>query len=201
MTSTTIPARRSGTSLRPILAELAFAGTLFGGLAIVGLALLVGFFKAGLLSSIDILFYRGLAICGLVSVLVTASALSLARFGVTVRDAIAAGVLSLGVNMTVLVVAPVTVDRSLSVFMIGYMATDPDRTFTAEDLEAAFVARYLGDMRQVPRRLDEQMRTGNIEIAADGRYRLTAQGRAFLDTARWTAWAFNTDRRLVDQAR
>jgi hypothetical protein len=93
----------------------------------------------------------------------------------------------------------VTIDRSLSVFIIGYMAAHPGEAFSSKELEAAFQSVYVGDMGQVERRMHEQVVSGNV-IAVDGRYKLSSQGEAFLQSARWTAWLFDTDRRLIDQS-
>src|SRR6476619_4287443 len=72
---------------------------------------------------------------------------------ISLRDAIAAGALSLGLNLSVLVIAPVTVDRSVSVFILGHMAAHEGRTFTAGQIETALRDIYFGDLKQVDRRV------------------------------------------------
>lgn len=185
-----------------IVRELLAAAMLFGAAAALGFALLVLFFKAGLLVRIDILFYRGIILCAIAAV----ATMALVWFAATrwqfasVRDAIAAGVLSFGLNLSFLVVAPVTVDRSISVFILGYMATDPDKPMSVADLRDVFERRYLGDWRQVERRMEEQTVSGNV-MRAGGGYVLTPRGKSFLTTSKIVAWMFDTDPRFVTQTK
>jgi hypothetical protein len=173
---------------------------LFGGAAVIGFVGLVALFKAGVLGQIDILFYRGAVLCCVAAVLVVAGLIGLQRLWptLTVRDAVAAGCLSFGLNLSFLVVAPVTVDRSVSVFMISTMAATPEQAFTTADIDAAFRTHYLDRMAQIDRRMKEQVASGTM-IEQDGRYRLTAKGLGFMGTARFVAWLFDTDTKLLDQ--
>ncbi len=179
---------------------LARAFLIFGAAALLGLAVLVALFKLGVASGIDILFYRGLVLCGLAFLAVTAAvAWAGKRTGLaSVADGIAAVCLSLGFNVAVLVILPVTIDRSISVFMLGYMAAGPGETYSARDMEAAFEKIYLRDLQQIPRRLSEQERSGNV-VREGGGYRITPQGEGFIRFSRWAGWLFDADRRLVTQ--
>lgn len=166
--------------------------------AVLGFLLLVALFKLGVAGSVDILFYRGVALC-VVAFLLTIAMVAIAghKLGrISLSEAIAAGALSLGLNLSFLVVAPVTVDRSISVFLLGHMAQHEKRVFTTPEMEAAFRRIYLDDLGQIQRRMDEQQRSGNIE-RKDGGYVLTPQGVAFIHWARMVAWAFDTDPRLL----
>lgn len=188
---------------RGVVRELATAAVLFGVAAVVGFAMLVAAFKSGFLASrIDILFYRGVVLCALAAVLTVALLWYVgARWKIaTIRDAIAAGVLSFGLNLAFLVLAPVTVDRSVSVFILGYMATEPDKPMSVADLRGVFEQRYLGDWRQIERRMEEQTISGNVTPSGSG-YVLTSRGRGFLATSKVIAWMFDTDPRFVTQAR
>lgn len=184
----------------PFLRQAALAGLVFTAAAVLGLAVMVTLFKAGVLGGITILFYRGLVLAG-IAALVTGIAVAVIgqRFGgATLRDAFAAGVLVLGLDTSFLVVAPVTVDRSITVFMAGYLAAADQRPLSAVDLERAFIDRYIGAMHQIERRIDEQVRSGNVVARGEG-YVLTPQGQGFVRTSRLVAWLFDTDRRLVNQ--
>lgn len=181
-------------------AVLARAVLVFGAAGSLGLVVLVALFKAGAASGIDILFYRGLVLCAVAFLAVTAGvAWAGKRTGLaSLSDAIAAGCLSLGFNLAVLVILPVTVDRSISVFMLGYMAAGPGETYTPRDMEAAFQRIYLGDFQQIPRRLAEQERSGNLVRDGAG-YRITAQGESFIRFSRRIGWLFDADPRLASQ--
>ncbi len=107
----------------PVILEL-IAGSLsvlYAVAALLGFALLVVMFKIRLLGRIDILFYRGLvlvAVAFLATFGLLAVALSWRRFGdLGPRDAFAAAALSLSLNFGFLVVVPVTVDRSIGIFI------------------------------------------------------------------------------------
>jgi hypothetical protein len=196
MRDSEIPAgERTGS----LLATALSAGLLFTTAACTGLGILVALFMLGVAAGIDILFYRGLLLCGL-------------AFGITVllfgylgratrraswRDAIAAGFLSLGVNVAFLIVVPVTVDRSISTFILSYMAAHPDRAFTTREIELAFTNDYVGRLRQIERRMHEQEVSGNVR-RADGGYAISPQGLSFVAWARRISWLFGTDRRLID---
>ncbi len=163
----------------------------------VGFALL---FRTDLLSGVTILFYRGLVLL-MLAFGVTLGAMAvlagpLRGWGVRRRDALGACVLSLSLNLSFLVIFPVTVDRSISVFLLGRMAAHPGEIVTAERARAEFEAVYLGQYRQIERRLAEQTATGNVAPSGAG-FVITPQGDAFVRLCRLIAEVFRTDRRLA----
>lgn len=174
----------------------------FYALAVVlGFALLVAATKLGLFGGIAILFYRGLAdLAAIIPVLMLVLALLLRLpwpAGLLAgRDVVAAAVVAIALNLAAFVVGPVTVDRSVSVFMLSRLA-QAQAPVTAEDLRGDFATMYLREWDQVGRRLTEQIASGNVEQTPDGRYRLTAQGRSFMATARTMSRLFGGDPRFV----
>ena len=100
--------------------------------------------------------------------------------------------------MSFLVIAPVTVDRSISVFMIATMAAAPEQPVTTADMDLAFRTQYLDRMAQIDRRMKEQVLSGTI-VEEGGRYRLTPKGIGFMRTAHFVAWLFDTDTKLLNQ--
>ena len=170
-------------------------GGLYAVACALGFGLLVVAFKLGVLAQLDILFYRGLVLIAL-SFLVTFGLLALAlwRLGtaqVGARDAFAAAVLSLSINLGFLIVVPVTVDRSISIFVLGQMAAQPGRVFTADGMSDLFTKVYVGDDRQIARRLREQAVSGTVQRDGDG-YRISARGRFVIATARIVADLFDS---------
>jgi len=169
--------------------------------AILGLALFLAATAFGLFGGVSILFYRGLAeLAALLPVLVVILALLLRLPWPTGllagRDAVAAAVVAIALNVTVFVLGPVTVDRSVSVFMLSRLADAPSPV-TAEELRADFTDNYLRDWDQVGRRLNEQIVSGNVDQASPGYYRLTPQGQSFMRTARLISRLFGGDPRFV----
>jgi hypothetical protein len=178
--------------------DLAISALLFGVIAGLGFGVLVVLFKAGVYASVPILFYRGLILCAVAFVLtaiVGSYALGWLRLG-TVRDGFAAACLSLGFNLAFLVIVPVTVDRSVSVFMLAYMDAHESERLSARDIEAAFDRIYVRDLKAIDRRLAEQIQSGNVETDG-GTYAISARGRHFITTAQFVAWLFDTDTRLL----
>ncbi|WP_336490484.1 hypothetical protein [Methylobacterium nigriterrae] len=166
----------------------------------LGFLCFVALFQIDLLPGIGILFYRGLALLIVAFVVTLGLALvaagRLADWGVRRRDALGACILSLALNLGFLVLLPVTVDRSISVFVLAEMAAHPDEAYTAERMRGVFEKRYLGEYRQIDRRLQEQAASGNVRASGDA-YVITPQGRAFIRLSRLVANAFRTDPRFV----
>ena len=189
------PARSDG------LRWVAGQGALHAGAVAFGLVCFAVLFRVDLLSGLTILFYRGLVLLvlafGLTLCAGTAFAGALRGWGVRRRDALGACVLSLSLNLGFLVIFPVTVDRSISVFLLGRMAAHPEETFTATRARAEFETIYLGQYRQIERRMAEQTASGTIAPSGDG-YVITPKGRTFIQICRLVAEVFGTDRRLVD---
>jgi hypothetical protein len=181
-----------------MLAELLGACVLFAIGAATGMVVLVALFKLGVAASVDILFYRGVVLCTIAFALTIALLTYIGRMTgrASFRDAIAAGFLSLGLNLSALVIAPVTVDRSVSIFILGYMAAHDGRTFTTDQIETALRDVYFGDLRQIERRMLEQQRSGNVSHTKEG-YVISTQGLTFVRWARWVGALFDVDPRLI----
>ena len=174
----------------------------FYSLAIViGFALFLAVTQLGLFGSVSILFYRGLADLGatvpaLVLVLALILRLPWPSGVLAGRDAVVGAFVAISLNLTFFVLGPVTVDRSMSVFMLSSLA-ESQAPLTADDLKAAFAVRYLREWDQIGRRLKEQLTSGNVDQTPEGSYRLTPQGRSFMLTARVMSRLFGGDPRFV----
>jgi hypothetical protein len=156
---------------------------------------------AGLFGDVGILFYRGIAELMVIAPVLLVGLILLVRRPwaarlLSARDAVAATLVAISLNLTFFVLGPVTVDRSVSVFMLSRLA-EARSPLTAEDLRRAFAERYLIEWDQVGRRLREQISSGNVDHASDDRYRLTAQGRSFIRTAQTISRVFGGDPRFV----
>ena len=172
--------------------------TLFLACAVsVGFVLLVIMFKLQILEGINVLFYRGVVLIGIAGILTFVSLAYGSRwFRVDLGMAFSAALLSMSINLTFLVIFPVTIDRSISVFLLAYMEKHPDRAFTASELRSAVSDIYVGRYQQIDRRVDEQLISRNVSQLG-GSYKISAQGRAFVTFARVIAWMFDTDPRLI----
>ncbi|MBE7200394.1 MAG: hypothetical protein INR70_21680 [Parafilimonas terrae] len=192
----TAPARGGRALLRWIGAE----ALLHAGALVLGFCCFVLLFRTDLWSGVTILFYRGLILLGIAFLLTLPALVALAglgrAWGLRRRDALGACMLSLSVNLSVFVVLPVTVDRSISTFLLAQMAAHPQERYSPERARAVFETVYLGAFRQMERRLAEQQASGNVVAVGDG-YVITEQGRAFIRLAGLVARVFRTDPRLI----
>jgi hypothetical protein len=170
---------------------------LLAGLTLLGFAIYVLLFWAGVGASIGILFYRGILLAFVVAAVMGLIALLLLRRWNDSSLAIAAAALSLSFNICFLVLLPVTVDRSVSVYLLSRIERGQDSGMTSAELQRAFIAGYVVRMGAIDRRLDEQRKSGNITISPDGKVRLTRQGERFMGLSRLVARLFGTDPRFV----
>ncbi|MGE5562871.1 MAG: hypothetical protein ACM3ZV_06115 [Bacillota bacterium] len=168
-------------------------------LTALGFAMFVLLFWAGAGASVTILFYRGVILALAAAILTGAAAFWLTRGTGESSLPVAAAALSLSFNICFLVLLPVTVDRSVSVYLLSTIERRQAAGIAPSDLEQAFVDGYVVKMGAVDRRIDEQRRSGNITVGADGKVRLTRQGRRFMDLSRLVARLFGTDSRFVAQ--
>lgn len=158
-------------------------------------------FGLGLFSGDHIIFYRGLKILALTSLLHWALLALWIGFGLHARismaHAFAAAMASLALCATFLIVIPVSLDRSVSVFLLGYMSNQ-QRPMTKQELEDILIDKYVKEYGAIDRRTAEQIVSGNIEQDPDGRFVLTSHGQAFISVARRLAGVFGVDMKFLD---
>ncbi len=161
--------------------------------------LFVALFHTGLLKNMSVLMYRGIAFIILTGILAAVVMGVIRKFWkfVTVRDVIMMFVIFCCVNTVLFTLFPVTVERSVSVFMLSYMDENSDKTFTQDSVGEIFTAKYVNDYGAFEKRFNEQVVTGTIKQNADGTYSITDRGRFIVKTFRTLADWFDTDRRLV----
>ncbi len=174
---------------------------LFYGLGIpFGFGLFLAGFRFGLFGSDTVLFYRGLKIIASAAV-VQGAALAWAagpgRAGVGGAHAFAATMASLALSVCFLIVVPVSLDRSVSVFLLGTMDR-ADRPVTRAELQDALIRTYIKAYGAVDRRVQEQALSGNVAVAKDGTLTLTPQGRAFLRLSRLLGPTFRLNMEYLD---
>lgn len=183
---------------RAALMDLLTASLLFAGAALVGLVVLILLFKLKVFAGLNVLFYRGLVLIALVTVALFTVGLFVApKLQLSPSVALAAAAISASINLTILIVLPVTIDRSVTMFLLGYMDHHAQRAFTPAELRTTFDDVYLGRWEQMQRRMDEQQLSGNVARDGTRGYRITPQGRSFVAFSRKVAWAFDTDPRFV----
>jgi hypothetical protein len=181
--------------MRAFLAAAAW----FSAAVVLVVGAMIALFWIGFLDQISIVFYRGLVLIA-IGALFCFVVLMLASRKWPVwrpRDAVSACAFASGVAVCFLIVLPVTIDRSISVFILTRMAALPDRAFTPAEMRATFTEVYLRRYQQIERRLEEQEISGNIARDAAG-FRITPQGLAFVRLSRFLSTIFQTDPRFVN---
>ncbi|WP_088182617.1 hypothetical protein [Sphingobium sp. Z007] len=180
-----------------IIRRLLILSLTYAAALIAGFLLYLGLIASPVLGGVSILFYRGIAIA-LIAAPLFALLLAIAGRRMPSLDlstVIGATALSLAFNICFLIVFPVTFDRSVTMFLLARIEQQ-DGQLDARDLEHIFVADYLRTLRQIDRRVEEQSLSGNI-VVADGRIRLTPQGKRLMAGARTVGRWFGADRRFV----
>jgi len=166
---------------------------------IVCTAIFIFLFHTNLFDNMDILMYRG-AVFVLIAGAIAAVVMGIVRkfWGfVTKRDIILMFTLFCCLNMMFLTLVPVTVERSVSVFMLSYMEENSDQTFTEESVSEVFVEKYVDDYGAFEKRFHEQVETGNIVQNPDGSYSITESGKFVVKIFRVVSDWFGTDQNLV----
>lgn len=182
------------------------AGRIVALLAWYGLATLAGGVIFALLMRLatllgpGVLFYRGLAALAVAAAaLFVVSALVLPKLARALPlrsdDSIGGAIVAACVLGAAFVLGPVTVDRSISVFMLSQFE-QAGKPLTVDEIREKFVQTYVVDWNQMERRVKEQQVSGNLEPAAGG-WTLTPQGRRFMEVARWMSWLVDADPRFV----
>jgi len=127
------------------------------------------FFQSHLFDGL-LFFYRGLVIIAIATTIALLVALSWSRhqLGLKLNEVITTVVLWGVLHIAFFVTVPVTIDRSLTMFMLAEI--DSAKTGLSEnEISTAFIDQYVVAGGAVARRIHEQAASGNIARAADGR--------------------------------
>ncbi len=170
-------------------------------LYLCALALFIALFHTNLLKRVDVLMYRGMVFIllssGAAAVLMGVGRHVWNSRYISKKDILLLFAGCCCVNMVFFTLVPVTVERSVSVFMLSYMEENADMEFMKEDVEQIFVEKYVNDYGAFEKRFHEQIVTGTIEQNEDGSYGITKRGKQIVYLFRLIAEWFDTDRRLV----
>ena len=158
-------------------------------------------FKIGLFSAEDIIFYRGLKIL-IATLFIQWAMFSLVIFyfgksNINIANALAVTMASFAINVTFLVIIPVTLDRSVSVFMLGYM-NKVEHPIKRDELLSALQRIYIEKYEAVDRRVDEQIKSGNLILDERGDIVLTSRGKSFISASKKIANLLDIDKKFIE---
>lgn len=174
---------------------------LYAALYLAGTAVFVWLFHTPLLKSLDVFMYRGIVFILISSTLSALLMWACKHFirepELSIRDIIMLFMICCCVNTVLFTLIPVTVERSISVFMLSYMCENEKVRYTQEEIENIFIKKYVGDYGAFEKRFHEQLVTGNIGDYEDDSYGITKRGKLMVKAFRAVAELFGTDQRLL----
>ena len=144
--------------------------------------IVVALFKLAALSH-TIFFYRGIVVIG-VGAVCTTGVFLVVHFKTSrwrIESIVAATLVSASLQLAFFVTVPVTLDRSISVFLLNQINSHTGGV-SKEDLTSAFVSEYVYKHDAIGRRIYEQSASRNIEVS-NGKIVLSTRGRTFLRVA------------------
>ena len=95
----------------------------------------------------------------------------------SVKDAICSLLIAVLLNFAFLSLILVSLDRSISVYLISYMANHEEQSFTVPELEHIFLSGYVEGSGAMARRMIEQMATGTVVESAPDSYQISPGGK------------------------
>lgn len=183
------------------MAKIGLSIVLYAVIYLICTGIFIGLFHTSLFKSMDVLMYRGILFIILTGILAAIiMLLACKKIKVLSLEGKDVFLMFCGyccLNMVLFTLIPVTVERSVSVFMLSYMEQSEGQTFTEDEMSQIFVDVYVDGYGAFEKRFNEQVVSGNIEQAEDGGYRITSRGEFVVKMFRVMADWFDTDKRLV----
>jgi hypothetical protein len=116
----------------------------------------------------------------------------------TYRDILLALVIFVCFNLVFFTHIPVTADRSVSVFLLGYMNAHSPRTVTEDELTYVLAETYVRSNAATSKRIHEQLQSGTIIRDGDG-YRISQRGVLLMRMYGWIAELFGLNNGNITQ--
>ena len=181
--------------------EIVYTLLLYAVLYVISFGILILLIRLPLLKSMHVLMYRGIMMIVLAGIFASVLLVLFKKWRkaawLSAKDVVLVFILTCSINMVFFTLVPVTVERSVSVFMLSYMDNYSDH-YTQDQIAEIFVDKYVNEYGAFEKRFDEQLTTGSIEQNADGTYSITDKGRFIVKMFRLISDVFDTDKRLVE---
>ena len=144
--------------------EILFTLITYAVLYIISFLLLVLLIRLPLFKGMHVLMYRGIVMIIIAGILSAGLLVLFKKWRkikwLSAKDVVLVFILTCSINMVFFTLIPVTVERSVSVFMLSYMDTYSDRTYTQDEVAEIFVEKYVNEYVAFEKRFDEQLTTG-----------------------------------------
>ena len=115
----------------------------------------------------------------------------------SVKDAICALLMAALLNFAFLSLILVSLDRSISVYLLSYMASHEEQSFTIPELEHIFLTGYIQGSAAMSRRMMEQIATGTVVEKAPDVYQITTGGKRMVETWRLLSEVYPVDKHFL----
>lgn len=132
-------------------------------------------------------FFSGLGAILIFSVLFAAGAVYFALL--PLQRGISTAIASCSLCAAFFVLVPVTIERSVSVFLLNHM-NDAAHPLSLQALDRAMEEEYLCKSNAMAKRMEEQRIVGNVQFSAEGFY-LSDKGKFLISALNVTGAAFN----------
>lgn len=182
--------------MKKILNFLIFQAVAF----VIGWLLYIAVIQIGIFDFIVVYFYKTILILIVTGIILLISELLLKYFWKKAiydyKDIIISFVLFMSINMVWLSTVVVSLDRSLSVFVLSYLAKE-ERSYTEEEVNEVFETVFIQKYGMLDRRFWEQLESGNIEHDSGG-YKLTSRGEGLVDIFQIVGKIYKVDDRFIN---
>lgn len=144
------------------------------------------FFHTTLFIGQEVLFYRGLGLLVITTIITCIIATLLNHYWLKLQleSLIAAFIISISIHLSLFVVFPVTFDRSVTMYLLSTLKEKSTNQICSglseRDLEQYFIDEYVKDKRAIRRRINEQSII-HILKEEDNCVQLTQKGQTFLN--------------------
>lgn len=167
---------------------------------VIGTIIFIGMFHTPIAQGIHVFMYRGVVLLTLSGGILVVLLSLFRRYiykKLEIKDVLLMSLTFCCIQMVLFTLIPVTVERSVSVFMLSYMSEHQETELTEEEIEEIFIDKYVEEYGAFEKRFYEQDVTGNVEEVNDG-YRITQRGQFFVKMFRIIGKLFDTDQRLLN---
>ena len=111
-----------------------------------------------------------------------------------IKDAIILVLLYFFINLFVFCMVPVTLERSISVFMLNEM--NKGENYTKEEIERLFIEKYIYEYEAFEKRFDEQLFTGTISKKYDN-YEINNKGKLTVKIFHFIKKIYNVNGKIL----
>jgi hypothetical protein len=183
---------RTSTHFQDLLSYLVAHGIAF----CFGILIFLALFQFKNLWPNQIFFYKGVAYCIVAGFMASLCMSGLKLFfpQISWKDLIISFLLTTPLLLVFFTHIPVTADRSLTIFTLGYMDKNHNKSFSSKDLEKELIESYIVEYRAVDKRIAEQLASGTIEATSTpGYYKISKRGENLMQSYRAMAPLFGLD--------